>query len=213
MNEKLEQQLWIHVLDLCWLHWLKKELSTLVHECLAVIHECPLFDKVMDRAPLTIMEGGNQAPINQDELTHALTTKPTSEVRAAGNFFWLNHVWLANHRVPFNKGQLKQIASFNYPVMDPPTCSPFTIHVAVDSADFQIAQHFGQLQRLSPEEYDHVMIFQLADAIRNGASDDVLKRWLNMLLSVPFVFWMIEPGNDRFWKAQNLREALVDQSW
>ena len=83
-------------------------------------------------------------------------------------------------------------------------------HVAVDSPDFQIMEHVGTLQRVSPEEIDHLIIFQLSDAINKGLSDDILKRWLNMLLSVPLVFWVIEPGADRFWKAQNLREILID---
>ena len=181
-----------------------------VHESLQIITASPFFQGIAECPPLTVMEGGNQAPIVQSELTHALTNKPTSEVNAGGNFFWINHVWLANHRVPFNNTQLKNIAETNFPCLDPPACSPYRLHVAVDTADFKIMEHVGQLQRVSPEENDHFIIFQLANAIKQNASDDVLRRWRNMLLSIPFVFWLIEPGSDRYWKAQNLRELLVD---
>ena len=180
-----------------------------VHESLQIIYACPFFDGIAECSPLNVMEGGNQAPIIQSELTHSLTTKPTSEVNAGGNFFWINHVWLANHRVPFNPAQLKNIAEKYFPCLNPPACSPYRLHVAVDSADFKIAEHIGQLQRVSPEENDHAIIFQLANnAIKQNASDDVLRQWRNMLLSMPFVFWMIVPGPDRYWKAQNLREEI-----
>ena len=181
-----------------------------VHAAIEIIKACPIFENVTERQPLTLQQGGSIAPIVPKDLISKMSTDGGEQVViGGGNFFWLNHTWLANPRVPFNNGQLKQIAS-KFPVDNPPSCSPYTFHVAMDSQKYNIMEHLGGLARVSPEENDHVIIFQLAEAIKGGVSDDILRRWLNMLLSVPMSFCVVEPGNARYYKAQNLRESLVD---
>ena len=181
-----------------------------VHAAIEIIKACPIFENVTERQPLTLQQGGSIAPIVPKDLIRKMSTDGGEQVvLGGGNFFWLNHTWLPNPRVPFNNGQLKQIAS-KFPVDNPPSCSPYTFHVAMDSENYNIMEHLGGLARVSPEENDHVIIFQLAEAIKGGVSDDILRRWLNMLLSVPMSFCVVEPGNARYYKAQNLRESLVD---
>ena len=69
---------------------------------------------------------------------------------------------------------------------------------------------FGALQRVSPEEVTHAMLLSVAEAITAKADDTVLGKWSNLFRMVNMVFEVVPAGITRFWKAQNLREDLVE---
>ena len=180
-----------------------------VHEALTKIRGCEIFQNLSDALPLAVKDGGNQAPFCHKDFVQALASDD-AVYRCAGNFLWIDHTWLCNHRVPFNQGQIKAIQKFSYPPLDPPANNPFDMHVAVDEQNFKVLEHVGSLQRVSPEEIGHAMLFSILDAIEANAPDDVLRRWRKLALTMPFAFSICAPGEYRFWKAQNLREAMVE---
>ena len=149
----------------------------LVHDALTTIRNCSIFDGIQEALPLAIKEGGNQTPFDQQSLKDVLGQNEKAEYRCGFNFMWPDATWLANHRVPVNAGQVKHLQKHHFPFADPPTSNPFVQWVAVDNADFKVMEHIGGLQRVSPEEVDHAMLFSIAQAINDNCADDVLRRW------------------------------------
>jgi len=147
-----------------------------VHESLTVIRNCAIFDGIHEELPLTIAEGGNQAPYSKRNFSQILGQNADAKFSCGGNFMWSNPSWLANHRVPVNTGQVKHFQLVYFPYADPPLCNPFTQTVAVDNCDFNVEDNLGSLQRISPEEIDHALVFSIAESISKLCSDDVLKR-------------------------------------
>ena len=147
-----------------------------VHESLTVIRNCAIFEGIQEALPLTIAEGGNQAPFSKMNFRQILGQNADAQFSCGGNLLWSNQAWLANHRVPVNAGQVKHLQLAHFPFDDPPLSNPFTQTVAVDNCDFNVADHLGSLQRISPEEIDHALIFSIAQSISKPCSDDVLKR-------------------------------------
>ena len=54
------------------------------------------------------------------------------------------------------------------------------------------------------------MLLSVAEAINAKADDTVLGKWSNLFRMVNMVFEVVPAGMTRFWKAQNLREDLVE---
>ena len=176
-----------------------------VHAALQTISNCAHFKDMPSLSPLSLKDGGTE---------HAYTASVAKSVlaggtsfTAAGNFMWIDHTWMNNHRVPVNPGQIKHLQKTKFPYADPPLKSPFRAVVAlVESQDASA----GGLQRLTPEEIDHAILFSLAEAIGKDVGDPILRRWVKMLLSFPMTFEVVPEGDSRMWRAQNLREELVD---
>lgn len=181
-----------------------------VHEALNVIHGCEVFAGIVDSTPLDIKEGGKQTPYSAKDMQYALACSDGGEYRCGGNVFWLEHTWLCNHRVPFNEQQIKALQAF-FPHDKPPASSPFDFWVAVEHNKINLHEHRGSLQRVSPEEVGHAMLFSIAEAIKAGVPSEVLGQWKTLALTVPFVITVVEPGEARYWKAQNLRESMVEK--
>ena len=78
-----------------------------VHEALKTIREHKVFDKIEETKPLTIAQGGQQAVFDAAQCTKALSQE-NNKYKCSGNFFWQDLLWLANHRVPMNAGQINQ---------------------------------------------------------------------------------------------------------
>jgi len=164
-----------------------------VHEALQTIKSHPIFANVESLVPLTINEGGSQAPFSQTQMKTVLTQQESlpaeqrTGYKCSINGFWMNHLWLVNHRVSLVQQQLEHLAK-SYPHDKPPAALRQELVIAVDSPSFDVQKHLGSLERLSPEEFVHVALFQLAKAITEGCEDSVLRRWLNMWLTVPVSF-------------------------
>ena len=125
---------------------------------------------------------------------------------------WQDHIWLANHPVPINAGQLRRIQTFYFPnPLDLPKHFPFELVLAVDSVNKATMDPPHGLQRLSPAEPCHAMLFQLQQAIKQKAPDSTLQMWKKLLLTTPTTFEMVSPGDERFWRAQNIREDQVQK--
>ena len=98
---------------------------------------------------------------------------------------------------------------YHFPVNNPPSRFPMDIVIAIEQ-DQDILAHVGSLQRASAEEPVHACLLAVHRDITSGASNDIMNRWKTMLLSVPLVFAIITPGEQRYWKSQQLREDVVE---
>ena len=179
-----------------------------VHNALNTINNHPLFADISAKSPLSIQDGGGEHPYFFAESRVVLTQK--SSYCAAGNFMWLAHTWMCNHRVPVNPGQIKHLMKNKFPYNAPPERSPYRVQVALDWCDHDACTSAGSLQRFSPEEIDHACLFSIAEAIEKKVPDAVLRAWIQLILSYPMEFHVVAAGDARMWKGQNLREAMVD---
>ncbi|CAE7207986.1 unnamed protein product [Symbiodinium sp. KB8] len=181
-----------------------------VHEALQLIRDRPIFAGIDSAAPLSIAQGGKQSPFCLSDAVQALKAQGDT-YEAAGNFMWQDHIWLANHRVPMNAGQIRAIQAFHLDPLKPPRSWPYELVLAVDKADRGCLDPPHGLQRLSPAEPCHALLFSVQTAIQQKAGDTTLKAWRNVLLTVSTTFELQPLGEERFWRAQNIREHQVQK--
>ena len=173
-----------------------------VHEALKTIREHKVFDKIEETKPLTIAQGGQQAVFDAAQCTKALSQE-NNKYKCSGNFFWQDLLWLANHRVPMNAGQINQIQKYDLPPSEPPKFFPYEVIVAVESAD-EIKPD-GGWPRLSPAEPVFALLFSVQECIQARGGDATLKRWKQLFLTVPFEFEVV-PAPMR--RGKNVRRCL-----
>ena len=68
------------------------------------------FPGIVEKGPLTIAEGGSQAPFTQTNLEQALQT-PGGSYFCGVNLAWLNHACSVTPGVPARKSAVDQVAS------------------------------------------------------------------------------------------------------
>ena len=161
-----------------------------VHKALNTIRNCEAFAGIGSLPPMTISEGGTEAPMIVADCKTALqNAAPKTQYKAAGNFMTIDHTWLVNHRVPVSPCQIAHLQKTKFPSMDPPSSIPFRLVIAVDPENFLpdvIAE--GSLARISPEEIGHAMLFSIEEAIEKKAPATILERWKVLIRSFPFAF-------------------------
>lgn len=182
-----------------------------IHQALATISSHDLFKDIVNEKPLGVKAGGYQAPFDQSDCTSSLKRGEGSAYISGCNFFWQDHVWMANHRMPINDSQVQQIVRAQLKIDEPPARFPFTITIALDSPNMQVGDHLGALKRVSPPEPAHALLFAIAAAITGQQPDGVLQRWKSLLLTTEFEFIVVEDGGDnRYWKYQELRQRAIE---
>ena len=186
-----------------------------VHEALKAIRDCSVFQGIDAAEPLTIAQGGHQIghqePFAIGQAVKVFQRDAKAHYSCGGNSFWCDQVWMANHRVPINKGQVQEIQRFYLPPMDPPKEFTYEIVAAVSAACDEEFHKKGSFQRLSPAEPCHALLFSIHEAISGKAPEAILRRWKELLLTTPFRFELVPQGEARYWRAQNLREEMVER--
>ncbi|CAE7314682.1 unnamed protein product [Symbiodinium sp. CCMP2592] len=129
---------------------------------------------------------------------------------SCGNLFWVNIRKMVTPSVPVNKKSLKlmQQAFFD----SGPQKLGLEVVVAVSnqtqkSDGFMKAARSSLLQRISPEEMDHALILHIAQRIRDGATEEELRSWRNVCLSISLRCEKLDNGLQ--WRQLNLRNAYV----
>ncbi|CAK0824600.1 unnamed protein product [Prorocentrum cordatum] len=117
---------------------------------------------------------------------------------------------MCNHRVPINKGQIKELQRFALEPLQPPRHIPFETVIALDSAAQCVMGARGALQRLSPPEPAFAVILSIRDAIIQEAGDDALGKWRHTPMTASFRFELVTSRDDRYWRAQNLRQEAIE---
>ncbi|CAK0845984.1 unnamed protein product [Prorocentrum cordatum] len=182
-----------------------------VHDALSKIAEHPVFKDIVEQEPKTMSDGGAQAPFKQADMNAVLNRDGPGLVYKCGlKFMWQSFAWMCNHRVPINKGQIKELQRFALEPLQPPRHIPFETVIALDSATQCVMGAKGALQRLSPREPAFAVIFSIRDAIVQEAGDDVLGKWRHVLLTASFRFELVTSGGDLYWRARNLRQEAIE---
>ena len=172
-----------------------------VHDDMKTVLDHPIFSGIRSAEPFTIAQGGNTAPFSKVDCHNVLANGQT--YTCSGNSCWHDITWLANHRVPVNTGQIAEIQRFYFPPLDPPALWPsaLAVTVCVDSPDMGALKDGTGLQRISPEEVCHTLLFSVATAVKSKARDEILKKWKKVFLAVNMMFEAIPPGEERYWRA------------
>lgn len=179
-----------------------------IHEALKTIRDHDVFKDIDAAKPLTVSQGASQSPYDKAQAQAALGNN--SCYSCGGNFFWADQIWLPNHRVPINSGQILALQTRFLPPMEPPATFPFTVTVALDSANDEVLDGKA-FQRLSPCEPCHAMLFSIQEAINGSADAAVLQSWRKLLLTTQFRLELVPMGEARYWRAANLREDIVEK--
>ena len=179
----------------------------LVHDAMKTIQEHPMFSSIQTDLPLKVQQGGRQEPYDAATATKALKH---GSYKASANFFWQNFTWLAAHRIPLNVGQIKQFQKHFFPALEPPQWYPFDVIVAVEPSAPAQDMPEGGWHRLSPAEPVFALLFSIEEAIKKQADDSVLSTWKRLLLTTSFHFEAVAVGEDRYWRASNLREEAAE---
>ena len=182
-----------------------------VHEAMKTIMDNPIFQNVASAEPLNVKQGATQAPFDETDFKDGIADH--GKYRCSGNFCWQDLVWLVNHRVPVNQKQIKDYQQFAFPAMDPPADCPLSVHIAVEKVkDMPKPNAAVKYQRISPEEPVHAFLFSLEEAVIKAPEDQaLLGRWLKLCLTTPMTFEMVPAGEERYWRAQNIREHQIEK--
>ena len=89
----------------------------------------------------------------------------------------------------------------------PPNKVHFSVHVACHAKDTVLAKVLGRLHRISPAEPVHALLCGIYDA--RDAGRDVLDKWEAVLLSIPYVFELVENHQMIIKRSINMREDMV----
>ena len=155
-----------------------------LHENPTLIKDHVIFTIIEGREPLTIEDGASVSPYSLSQ--HCAALKNNTPYKCGGNFWWQDILWVANHRVPVNDAQIREIQRFHLPPLDPPAAIPFDLTLAVDDDTFGSTGKLKGLQRLSPEEPVHALVMSSGQAIRADAGDDILRSPARQTDSVRF---------------------------
>ena len=68
----------------------------------------------------------------------------------------------------------------------------------------------GWLRQISPDENLHALILNIYEVIQAGATNDVLRAWAGIMLSVPTKYVHLNNEKEGFWRANCIREKLGD---
>ena len=79
---------------------------------------------------MTVAQGGRQAPWDSKLAERALV-QAGHTYKCGANVFWQDRLWLANHRIPLNDGQIRAIQEYSLKPHEPPKYYPFEVVVAV----------------------------------------------------------------------------------
>lgn len=186
-----------------------KEHLMKVHDALAVIYSHDMFKDILTAEPLSVKDGGREASLDLPQAASAL--KNVGVYKCAANFFHQDFLFLATHKVPINSAQVQQIKQHWFPSNEPPSLCPFTITVALETPACIGKRPDNGFQRLSPPEPVHALLFALAEAIETKAKVGVLRALKNCILTATFVFEICPIGEQRYWRAANIREEMVEK--
>ena len=182
-----------------------------VHDAINKIMENAMFKDISEQEPYGLSNGGAQAAFKQTDMNAVLNRDgPGLFYKCGFNFMWQSFTWMTNHRVPINKGQIKELQRFALEPHNPPRHFPWETVIALDSATQDVMGAKGALQRMSPPEPAFAAIFSIRDAIVQDAGDDVLAKWRDALLTAAFRFEVVTAGDDRYWRSQNLRQEAIE---
>ena len=163
------------------------------------------FPGIQAKHPLSVKDGGVQEPMTQAVLAHGMKGD-RGVVEGAGSLFWHDVRGRPQPNVPINVQGIEDIKQHSF--MSPPARVTFSVHVAID-ATATLADTKGKLQRISPEEPVHALLWGIHAAIERNAGADEMARWEALLLSIPYVFERLSNRDAILRRSINIREEMT----
>ncbi len=139
----------------------------------------PAYEGIQDLPPLKPDEGGC-APFSQSDYGKALTGGGCYEF--TGNLFYHKLRWRPVPTTPINKSGIDSLIAHHYGKGAPHRVA-FEVVCAMDKDWVDVASHFGQLRRVSPEE----PVFALLLAAANETDPDQKVQYKRLMRSVKYV--------------------------
>ncbi len=170
-----------------------------IKECLQVIEADARLAGITDEMPLTMSEGGREAPFFLEGYLASIASGGT--VKAGCNFFWQNMMLdsLTSH-VPVKRAKVQHMAATRFSTPAYGT----DVHIAVRRGENPLLA-LGLLRRLSPAEPCHAMIMAIRRDV--DADDEAkLQQWRRIVLSTTMVFRVIESADEFHFAHVQLRE-------
>jgi len=127
-----------------------------------------------------------------------------------GNFWWQDMLSSPTPGTPLSLSRVVELGKYIFSSEGgevTPRHLPYMVHVRVPSADYNVMNHKGALQRMSPEEAMHAVLLQCAQSLQD-ADDAKAQRWREVLLSVTFCFEVVTQEEGVYWRAQALRQQI-----
>ena len=174
-----------------------------VEHNLDVIRKHKVFKDIMVAEPLSVNEGGLQAPFDQDSFKKVLESG--GNYTCGINFMWIGHKLRAMTGVPISHRAIDVFLTKDR--FDRHKFSS-VLDIAVDSVTYKPLEHKGALLRMSAPEESFAFILQIKKDIENDARPEDLKKWRTCLLSVTARFMVVESAEDRWWHEYNSREEV-----
>jgi hypothetical protein len=126
---------------------------------------------------------------------------------AGCNLWHLNLWYKAMGDVPVNEGAVASLMTNFFPV--PSVVFPLGMTVVADPEPLVMK---GRILVVSPIEIIDALIFAVSACIDAQVPDELMNKWVVCMRSVPFTFEKLESEDDRYFKALNIREALMTKA-
>ena len=140
----------------------------------AITSNVKVFKGIESAKPLTVEEGGIQAPFDIKSFGSAMAKG--TEYICECNLFWLMLTFLSMANIPTDMVRVKRLMNHYFKSPDRPR-KP--IIVSVPTRDYDPLAHRGALRSPSPEEVIHAFLLAVHRDFKGNASDDVMKEWRN----------------------------------
>ena len=78
--------------------------------------------------------------------------------------------------------------------------------VGVDCVDAEVNKLKGSWRQITPEEITHSLVFHIAGQIQDNVDDSVLRKWREIILSIPVMFVILDGEDSVYWEAWGQRQ-------
>ena len=172
-----------------------------VEHNLDAIRKNKVFKDIMNVDPLSVDQGGSQAPFDQAIFQQVMER---GGVYTCGiNFMWIGHKLRGMSGVPISQRSINMFLKLN---RFADNTFPTVLEIAVDNSTYKPLEHKGALVRLTPPEESFAFIWYVKKQIQEKAPEAVLQKLRQTLLSVTARFMVVETAEQRWWHEHNLRE-------
>ncbi len=166
-----------------------------------------VFRAIASADPVGVQGGGTGAAF--DLASYQSGMKNNGEYFAHINLFWVDPTSVAMAGVPIRIKAVDELLASG--VARGQYRFPSTLHIAVDSRDYNPLEHRGALKRVSPPEEFLAYLKRVAAAVKEAHENnrkDELKAYKTGLLDCPARFTILQGPQDRWWYEYNMREKI-----
>ena len=178
---------------------------TKVQQWRDVIQSCELFANIVQDNPLSVADGGSQAPFSWPTATLALRDEGRSErhYTCGINFFWCDMLYTPTMGVPIREHAVWSLMDHHFRTPNP---LPNILSIALQAGE-EPEERKGSWMSLSPEEMTHAMLGAIARDIQSG-DKDAAQAWRAIALSTTAELRFYADPDAKLRKAMQLRENM-----